>query len=958
MMKLTTALCSGLLLLSTQLNAQADSIGAYQSIDLAKACIKSGKMDSLLIYHKTAKAYFKKNNQLGPWLKSYTTLANPMASTMKQPVAALDLVEAGLKEAWRKPETQAEWEQYAANHLVAGHIFRVNFGDDNGAKRYLEIVEGIFRNQLNETSDRLARYLYHNLANIYTRHGDYERAIHLLQRSLAYFDKFPESGVIDHGDFSISLRETGRYLEALDVLNRGLAIEKLSSELKINLYQNRAEIFLKMGNTAAALADLDKIPGLIKEMIKEKGSLDEAYYMMQYDASKAEVLAGAGQLKQAEQFYLKAIKEGADDSKSYRRREISKIYGQLGNGKLKENKAKEALTYFHRALQTVMVDFTSNDPYQLPNPNGFFNENTILEALEGKAKAFAALGQLEKALTCYEMIPLVENKLRASHAYESSSLLALRESRLRFDAAVEIAWQLYEQYNHDRRFADRAFRLTEQARGILLLHSLAEAQAKYQLPENVRRQEEKLKVRMAWYEHEIAAERESGEDTGRLSRLEKELYDLKQENEKFKTELRKRFPDYAALSDEIKFLEAAQVAGLLRSDQVLIDFYLTNETAFIFSFDAKGAVTWRKASLAMSFRESVKTWVEYLQKGDEEDRAGAMGFKTQAADMYRALLEPELQLLASQQGSLLLIPDDALVFVPFEVLLRKPANEPNWRDHAWLIKDFNIGYAYSATLLQMQQAISRKHRVQNSHAKRTFGGFAPTYSAAGIYQLTSTESMVKNAQKILGGDTWSGQEVNEEKFKKIAPECRILLLAMHGLADAENPELSRLLFGDPGPDSLENNNVLYAAELQVMQLQADLAVLSACNTGFGKLQQGEGVFSLARAFARAGVPATVMSMWLLHENTAGPLVQGFLAYLKAGKTKDEALRLAKLDLLNDDSFFAMNHPFYWAGVTTSGDMCALEFKEGFRFQWWLLLLFFAGCALVFLWVKKRNQHHV
>ena len=87
------------------------------------------------------------------------------------------------------------------------------------------------------------------------------------------------------------------------------------------------------------------------------------------------------------------------------------------------------------------------------------------------------MGQLEKALQCYELIPVVETKLRATYAYESSSLLALDESRHRFDEAISIAWQLYERSNGDRRYADRAFRLTEQARGMLLLQSLAQALA-------------------------------------------------------------------------------------------------------------------------------------------------------------------------------------------------------------------------------------------------------------------------------------------------------------------------------------------------------------------------------------------------------------------------------------------------------------------------------------------------
>jgi hypothetical protein len=76
-----------------------------------------------------------------------------------------------------------------------------------------------------------------------------------------------------------------------------------------------------------------------------------------------------------------------------------------------------------------------------------------------------------------------------------------------------------------------------------------------------------------------------------------------------------------------------------------------------------------------------------------------------------------------------------------------------------------------------------------------------------------------------------------------------------------------------------------------------------------------------------------MSIWRLHENTAPLLMEAFFKYLKAGKPKDEALRLAKLDFLKNDANYDSTHPFYWAGVTVSGDMCSLGTSSWF--WWWI-----------------------
>jgi CHAT domain-containing protein len=257
----------------------------------------------------------------------------------------------------------------------------------------------------------------------------------------------------------------------------------------------------------------------------------------------------------------------------------------------------------------------------------------------------------------------------------------------------------------------------------------------------------------------------------------------------------------------------------------------------------------------------------------------------------------------------------------------------------------------------MQQNIGQKHREQANNTRYTFGGFAPSYAEKGKYKLESTKEMVLDARDLLGGKTWVGIKASEKRFKTAAPNCRVLLLAMHGIADPIHPELSHLLFGDPSADSTGNDNILYAAELQIMQLQADLAILSACHSGFGKMQNGEGVYSLARAFARAGVPATVMSLWLLHENTASPVVQSFIQYLQDGKTKDEALRLAKLDYLKHPDHYDISHPFYWACITANGDMCALDLPKPAKYPKWPyvllvgLLLGIPGWLILRKWYK-------
>ncbi len=107
-----------------------------------------------------------------------------------------------------------------------------------------------------------------------------------------------------------------------------------------------------------------------------------------------------------------------------------------------------------------------------------------------------------------------------------------------------------------------------------------------------------------------------------------------------------------------------------------------------------------------------------------------------------------------------------------------------------------------------------------------------------------------------------------------------------------------------------------------MKLNAQLAVLSACNTGKGKLLGGEGVLSLSRGFFYAGVPSVIMTLWAVEDRSGADLMTSFYKYLAEGKTKDEALRLAKVDYLKSSDQMR-SHPHFWAAYMSIGNTTLL-----------------------------------
>lgn len=181
-----------------------------------------------------------------------------------------------------------------------------------------------------------------------------------------------------------------------------------------------------------------------------------------------------------------------------------------------------------------------------------------------------------------------------------------------------------------------------------------------------------------------------------------------------------------------------------------------------------------------------------------------------------------------------------------------------------------------------------------------------------------TQPEIEEASATMKGKAFEAAAATEAEFKRQAGQANILHLAMHALTNDREPLFSQLVFTQDGDDTTEDGR-LHAYELQNMKLRADLAVLSACNTGAGKLQRGEGVMSLSRAFKFAGVPNVVMSLWQADDLSTKTIVGDFFKNLKSGMGKDRALCQAQRAFVATVPDQHLTHPFYWSTLMLVGD---------------------------------------
>jgi CHAT domain-containing protein len=281
-------------------------------------------------------------------------------------------------------------------------------------------------------------------------------------------------------------------------------------------------------------------------------------------------------------------------------------------------------------------------------------------------------------------------------------------------------------------------------------------------------------------------------------------------------------------------------------------------------------------------------------------------------ELYQLLLEPVAQELQDVR-TVCIVPDGFLWTLPFQALTTNRGN--------YLIEQYALYYAPSLSVLHEMNDRSKETMSNGSlmaFANPVIGRDEKLNQDSCPLREAETEvaevaaTVPSKLKKVL-----VGREADEKSFKALAPTYSIIHLATHGVLDNRDPLYSHLLLTKTEGD-VENDGSLEAREIMNMHLNADLAVLSACETGNGRISPGEGVIGMSWAFFVAGARSMVVSHWRVNSASTSQLMKNFyeaLAKRRDRGNKSEALREASIRLLKDPRY---RHPFYWGGFVLVG----------------------------------------
>ena len=695
----------------------------------------------------------------------------------------------------------------------------------------------------------------HNLGELAYERGDHEAAENLFRRELALFKKIDPSGSQEQ-DSLVGLGEVA--------LRRGKGLEAEP------LWQSALEISEKLNPAGPKSAWC--LRGLA-EAQKLAGRSTEA----------------EGLLRKALAIWQPINPEAA---------EAGSMHLSLGLLLFEQENSGEAELQIRTAIRIYEKD-------RRPLPEGY----------QALARLQAKKGQADQAAATYLLAveALETQRTRLGGARESQWLYSSDLGNLYFEAAEH-------QISLDR--PEEAWRLVERGRARGFQDLLAQRDLRFagELPAELYAERHQLAIEYDRVQAELS-DWIPAQGLEKMEALQGRLRDLRLEQAEIEERIRRSSPRLGALHSTAP-LDLTAARSALDPGTVLLTYSVGETRTLLFVIGPEGAPGPGLSFYPLAIgREDLTREVEAFRSLVGRPDTLLSALKERSRKLYDLLIRPAEPVLA-RADRWLISPDGPLHSLPFAALVSgdqylaesKPihiaASAAVYREikatrskepSAMATELLAVGdplYPETAADPQLQAAPRRGVRLEPLPATRS--------------EVGAISGLFPNARVLLGRDA------TEEAIKSLAPRARRLHFACHGLLDEQFPLNSALALSIPEhTEEGRDNGLLQAWEvLEDLRLDADLVTLSACDSGLGKEMGGEGLVGLVRAFQFAGARSVLASLWSVSDASTADLMKRFYGYLREGRSKDEALRAAQVDLIHGQHF---DHPYYWAAFQLTGD---------------------------------------
>jgi CHAT domain-containing protein len=920
-------------------DSHAQLADTYQALGDYYYDVKSEYLTGYEYHQKALAVREKRFTEAHPsTAKSYLNLAR-----YNHVISEYNLEQAYLEKALRLQESVfgGDHKDVGLTLFALAERYRLS-GDTERALSYFERAEKILIARTGAESNEIAK-IYIGIANCYAALDNHFEQRTYLRRVLALWQKTYGR---EHQQVGVAYSELGGYFLAQNSLDSALYYYNLS----INIWKN------KLGENhiwvAEGLERLAKVYAAKGDTEKEFFYLDEA---LRRKKNGMATVTNSGDMM-ADEGYKTNHATPTQLYESYLN--LAKFYKQKKDYKL-------ALAFCQSALGALFptVAKRGGDLYYNPSIAELARNIGWLDAMQLKGtlllsqyKTTKDAKDLKFAIETFDQSMRLIDTLRINFTSDASKEQLTKRSIPIYEGALEAQYLQY-QNTKDAKHLAIAFSIMEHSKAFVLMQAMQNTNAKNAgiVPAELFSKEELLRQNLSYYSDY------RNRNNGNAAAFDKAYFDTKRSYDSLIQHIETNYPKYYKIKYAQPKVKIEDIqTKVLRSEDAILEYFIGDENIYVFCIQKNSvqfyqqAVSRKEISNINILRNNLTNY-KYIMENPE---AAFHQFAEASHDVYKFFFAPFAKTINPDNCKrLIIIADGLLTYIPFEVLLPKavPASQPaGYRDLQMLITSYEFSYGYSSSLLlENLQAVHYRHNNKCL-------GFAPTYSSAtpdkaANNDLPWAEKELKSIEQVFQGEYIFGAVATKQAFQTKARDYAIIHLAMHGIVDWRNAQKSHLAFATVANDSTGEASNLYSFEIQNLNLHADLVVLSACETGFGKVIRGEGVLSLARSFMLAGVPSLVTTLWQVNDYTSSTLMTLFYENLSKGMDKPTALRLAKLEFLSK-SDRTSGHPAFWASFVTLGDPSPI------RNTWsWLAISLIIGGILGGIgagyWALRRRRNN-
>jgi len=673
----------------------------------------------------------------------------------------------------------------------------------------------------------------------------------------------------------------------------------------LNTINNIAVIYRKQKKYTEALNSFQKV---IEGWESEKSGLHPKLGFVY--SNVGQVYSDMGEFEKALSFQTKAL----DIYKKIygeKHPEIAGIYNQIGGNYIQQTKLKPALEQFQNALNANQLNYNNKSIKSNPQIAEYYNANTLLYSLHSKAQAMEHLyaktlkaEHLKIALKTYYSCDTLIEKIRKVQTNKNDKIMLGKLAAEIYEEAIRVCMTLADVSVQKRGYKEKAFYFSEKSKTSVLLEAISDASAKHfaGIPDSLLENELFIKGEISYLEQKLA---EKSDPQKELIYRDK-LFALNRQYEQFIGSLEKQFPEYYNLKYNVKSSSVTSIQSVLTKESALVTYFIADNSKRVYIF----YITKNKFKTfdVPENKELNKILIGYRNaiKVDAQDI-----YLETAYTLYSQLIPFKISKFIK---TITIVPDGKLGTIPFEAFLTKKTKteKENYSGYSYLIKKVALSYSYSANLFEQNSLkAARKDGGMFLCAPIDFSG----YKGTSLNDLPATKNEVEEIKTIattkgVECNTCFGKAVQESRIKTERLEnYKYIHFATHGIVDEKKPELSEIYLA-PDTTGKEDGN-LYSGEIYNLKINADLVALSACQTGLGKIQKGEGIIGLSRALLYAGAKNLTVSLWSVADKSTSLLMIDFYntIFTQSNTNYGSALQTAKLKMIEQEQF---NKPYYWA----------------------------------------------